>query len=104
LAAPNRAKARGVTLGNPKIDEAREKAVAEIVDRADRRAANVIPITRRFRAGAKLTAKARQNGADANAEAAAARAADLAPVITELQANGATLLWAIASALNDADG
>ena len=26
------AKARGVTLGNPKIDEAREKAVAEIVD------------------------------------------------------------------------
>jgi hypothetical protein len=33
-----------------------------------------------FRAGAKLTAKARQKGADANAEAAAARASDLAPV------------------------
>jgi hypothetical protein len=31
-----------------------------------------------FRADAKLTAKARQKGADANAEAAAARAADLA--------------------------
>jgi DNA invertase Pin-like site-specific DNA recombinase len=29
------AKARGVALGNPKIDEAREKALAEIVDRAD---------------------------------------------------------------------
>jgi hypothetical protein len=42
------AKARGVTLGNPKIDEAREKAVAEIVDRADQRAANVIPIMRQI--------------------------------------------------------
>jgi hypothetical protein len=42
------AKARGVTLGNPKIDEAREKAVAEIVDRADQRAANVIPIVRQI--------------------------------------------------------
>jgi Recombinase len=51
--------------------------------------------------GAKLTVKARQKGADANAEAAAARAADLAPVITELQASGATSLRAIASALND---
>jgi hypothetical protein len=38
------AKARGVTLGNPKIDEARQKAVIEIVDRADQRAASVIPI------------------------------------------------------------
>jgi DNA invertase Pin-like site-specific DNA recombinase len=47
------AKARGVTLGNPKIDEAREKALAEIVDRADRRAANVIPIVRQIhRSGA----------------------------------------------------
>ena len=34
--------------------------------------------------------KARQKGANANAEAAATRAADLAPVITELQASGAT--------------
>jgi DNA invertase Pin-like site-specific DNA recombinase len=47
------AKARGVTLGNPKIDEAREKALAEIVDRADQRAANVIPIMRQIqRSGA----------------------------------------------------
>ena len=45
--------------------------------------------------------KARQKGANANAEAAATRAADLAPVITELQASGATSLRAIASALND---
>jgi hypothetical protein len=52
-------------------------------------------------AGAKLTAKARQKGADANAEAAAARAAGLAPVIAELQASGATSLRAIANALND---
>jgi DNA invertase Pin-like site-specific DNA recombinase len=47
------AKARGVTLGNPKIDEARQKATAEIVDRADQRAANVIPIMRQIqRSGA----------------------------------------------------
>jgi hypothetical protein len=47
------AKTRGVVLGNPKIDEAREKAVAEIVDRADQRAANVIPIMRQIqRSGA----------------------------------------------------
>jgi DNA invertase Pin-like site-specific DNA recombinase len=36
-----------------------------------------------------------------NAKAAAARAADLAPVIAELQASGAASLRAIASALND---
>ena len=42
------AKARGVALGNPKIDEAREKALAEIVDRADQRAANVIPSSGKF--------------------------------------------------------
>ena len=42
------AKARGAALGNPRIGEAREKAVAEIVDRADRRAANVIPIVRQI--------------------------------------------------------
>jgi hypothetical protein len=45
--------------------------------------------------------RARQKGANANAEAAATRAADLASVITELQASGATSLRAIASALND---
>lgn len=53
-----------------------------------------------FRAGAKLTARARQKGADANAEAAAARG-NLAPVIAKLQASGATSLRAVASALND---
>ena len=47
------AKARGVTLGNPKIREARQKALAEIVDRADQRAANVIPMIRQIqRSGA----------------------------------------------------
>jgi Recombinase len=44
--------------------------------------------------------RARLKGTDANAEAAAARPSDLAPVITELQASGATSLRAIASALN----
>jgi DNA invertase Pin-like site-specific DNA recombinase len=48
------AKAKGSVLGNPKIGEARNKAVAEIVDRADQRAANVIPIIRAIqRAGAR---------------------------------------------------
>jgi DNA invertase Pin-like site-specific DNA recombinase len=47
------AKARGVALGNLKIGEARQKARAEIVDRADQRAANVIPIMRQIqRSGA----------------------------------------------------
>jgi Recombinase len=45
--------------------------------------------------------KARQKGANANAEAAATRAADLAPVIADLQASGATSLRAIACGLND---
>ena len=40
-------------LGNPNITQARKKAVAEIIGRADRRAANVIPIIRAIqRAGA----------------------------------------------------
>jgi hypothetical protein len=38
---------------NQKIDEARQKPVAEIVDRADQRAANVVPIIRQIqRSGA----------------------------------------------------
>jgi len=53
-----------------------------------------------FRAGAKLTAKARKAGHAANARRAASRAADLAPVISELQAAGATSLQAIADGLN----
>jgi DNA invertase Pin-like site-specific DNA recombinase len=47
------AKAKGVVLGNPQIERAREKAVAKITDRADQRAANVIPIMRQIqRSGA----------------------------------------------------
>jgi DNA invertase Pin-like site-specific DNA recombinase len=47
------AKARGVTLGDPKIGEARQRTVAENVDRSDQRAANVIPIIRQIqRSGA----------------------------------------------------
>jgi hypothetical protein len=47
------AKARGVALSNPKIGEARPKAAAEIVERADQRTANVIPIIRQIqRSGA----------------------------------------------------
>jgi hypothetical protein len=50
---------------------------------------------RSYRAGSKLTAKARKAGQEANARIAAERAA-----IAELQAAGATSLRAIAAGLN----
>jgi hypothetical protein len=53
-----------------------------------------------YRANAGLTAKARKAGQTANARLAASRAADLAPVIAELQASGAMSLRAIADGLN----
>jgi DNA invertase Pin-like site-specific DNA recombinase len=53
-----------------------------------------------YRAGAKLTAKARQAGVVANRERAAARAADLAPIIHELRAARVTSLRRIADELN----
>jgi hypothetical protein len=47
------AKARGVAPGNPKIDETRQKARAEIVVGADQRVANVMPTMRQIqRSGA----------------------------------------------------
>jgi DNA invertase Pin-like site-specific DNA recombinase len=55
-----------------------------------------------YRPGAKLTAKARKTGNEANARIAAERAAeDLAPAISELQAAGKTSLRAIAEGLNE---
>jgi DNA invertase Pin-like site-specific DNA recombinase len=54
-----------------------------------------------LRAGAKLTAKARQAGYAARAAVADAKAADLAATISELQAAGVTSLAGIAAALND---
>jgi DNA invertase Pin-like site-specific DNA recombinase len=49
----------------------------------------------------KLTAQARKTGQEANARVAAERASVVAPVITELQAAGATSLRAIAAGLNE---
>jgi DNA invertase Pin-like site-specific DNA recombinase len=47
------AKARGVTLGSPKLHDARESAVASIKARADKHAANILPIIKEAqRAGA----------------------------------------------------
>ena len=43
------AKARGTVLGNPHIEQARQKAVAEITAQADQRAANVLPLIREIR-------------------------------------------------------
>lgn len=40
------AKARGVTLGNPKIQEARRRALKAVEASADRHAANVVPVIR----------------------------------------------------------
>jgi DNA invertase Pin-like site-specific DNA recombinase len=54
-----------------------------------------------YRPGAKLTAKARKTGNEANARIAADRATDLAPLIAELQAAGKTSLRAIAEGLNE---
>jgi hypothetical protein len=53
-----------------------------------------------YRAGAKLTAKARQAGTAARVERANKMAADYARVIAELQAAGAASLRAIAAALS----
>ena len=50
--------------------------------------------------GGRLSVKARKAGNKANAQAADARAADVAPVIAELQASGAESLRAIAAGLN----
>jgi DNA invertase Pin-like site-specific DNA recombinase len=54
-----------------------------------------------FRAGAKLTAKARQAGYAARAAVADAKAADYAGVIAELRTAGVTSLAGIAAALNE---
>jgi DNA invertase Pin-like site-specific DNA recombinase len=54
-----------------------------------------------YRAGAKLTAKARQAGYAARAAVAAAKAADYAAVIAELRTAGVTSLAGIAAALNE---
>ena len=48
------AKARGVTLGNPRLREARKNAVGAMRAEADRYAANVLPIIREAqKAGAR---------------------------------------------------
>jgi DNA invertase Pin-like site-specific DNA recombinase len=48
------AKARGVSLGNPRLHEARKNAVGAVKTEADRYAANVLPIIREAqRAGAR---------------------------------------------------
>jgi hypothetical protein len=42
-AKPSAAKSRGVTLGNPKLHEARKSAVEAVKTEADRYAANMLP-------------------------------------------------------------
>jgi DNA invertase Pin-like site-specific DNA recombinase len=54
-----------------------------------------------FRAGAKVTAKMRRQSILARSEAADARSRDLAPIIAEIQEQGATSLREIAAALTD---
>jgi DNA invertase Pin-like site-specific DNA recombinase len=52
--APSAAKARGVTLGNPRLHVARKNAVGAVMAEADRYAANVLPIIREAqKAGAR---------------------------------------------------
>jgi DNA invertase Pin-like site-specific DNA recombinase len=54
-----------------------------------------------FRAGAKVTAQMRRHSIQARSDAAQARARDLAPIITELRAQGAQSLRELATALMD---
>jgi DNA invertase Pin-like site-specific DNA recombinase len=54
-----------------------------------------------YRPGAKLTAAGRAKGREKLARVAAQRAADLAPVIADLQADGVTTLRAMAAALTE---
>jgi hypothetical protein len=48
-----------------------------------------------------MAPKSRRPGPDANARRAAERAADMAPLIAEIQASGAKTLQAIADGLNE---
>jgi DNA invertase Pin-like site-specific DNA recombinase len=49
------AKARGVTLGNPKLDVARKRAVEAVTAEADRFASNVLPVIREARKAGATT-------------------------------------------------
>ena len=51
--------------------------------------------------GGRLTAKDRRAGIEARQARAAAKAADLAPILKELQAAGITSLRGVAAALNE---
>jgi DNA invertase Pin-like site-specific DNA recombinase len=52
------AKARGVTLGSPKLSKARESAVASIKASADQHAANILPIIREAQKAGATTLRA----------------------------------------------
>jgi DNA invertase Pin-like site-specific DNA recombinase len=52
------AKARGVVLGNPNLDDVRQRAVASVRAEADRFAANVAPIIREIQLGGATSHRA----------------------------------------------
>jgi DNA invertase Pin-like site-specific DNA recombinase len=52
------AKAKGVKLGNPRIDAARDRAVASLQAEADRAARNVLPIITEIRRSGATTLRA----------------------------------------------
>jgi hypothetical protein len=52
------AKARGVTLGSPKLSDARESAVASIKAGADQHAANILPIIKEVQKAGATTLRA----------------------------------------------
>jgi len=55
IAALSAAKARGVKLGNPNIDDARAKAIETTIAVADRHAGNVRPVIRQIQAAGART-------------------------------------------------
>jgi DNA invertase Pin-like site-specific DNA recombinase len=52
------AKARGIALGSPKLQEARESAVASIKSRADKHATNILPVIREVQKAGATTLRA----------------------------------------------
>jgi DNA invertase Pin-like site-specific DNA recombinase len=52
------AKAKGVKLGNPRIEAARDRAVASLQAEADRAASNVLPIIAEIRRSGATTLRA----------------------------------------------
>jgi hypothetical protein len=80
------AKERGVTLGNPRLDEVRGLAVAATRAEADRYAANVLPIIREVQATGATSLRAIARARGTRRCHGAGRAVDAGPGVELAQA------------------